>query len=86
MSNKEVRPVFVIEEDDETTDNAANQAPLLDDTADRAVGTMGFCMAAFALFACMICGGCRKELKESYNRHTLFGRWCPVKEDDSAAQ
>jgi hypothetical protein len=67
-------PVFVIEEDEE---NPPENGRLID-TADRAVGTLGFCGALLAVCACWVCcGQCAREVRESYNRHTLFGLCCP---------
>ena len=77
-------PVFVIEEDDQPPDHGEKDpaSGLLQeesDTAERAIGTVGCCGAIVMVGMClMCCGCCRDEFRETYNRHTLFGRWCPI--------
>ena len=79
-------PVFVIEEDDTPTPPTLRshappveaESPLLN-TADRVVGTIGFCGAMLACCACLLC--CRNEVRETYRTHTLFGRWCPLSKE-----
>ena len=85
-------PVFQIEDDDnecghdddddlaDPMPGTADQAksPLIDDTAERVVGTAGCCGAFVMLFGCLCCGLCTHEFVETYRHHTLCGRWCPV--------
>jgi len=83
-------PVFQIEDEDNecahdddddladpTVPGNADQ-PLIDDTAERVVGTAGCCGAFVMLFGCLCCGLCTNEFVETYRHHTLCGRWCPV--------
>ena len=85
-------PVFQIEDDEDdlaspritltttTPDGSTEQSkPLLFDTSDRIIGTAGCCGAFCLLFSCLcFCGACKKEFIETYRRHTLCGRWCPI--------
>ncbi len=49
------------------------------DTAELVVGTAGCCGAVFMLYCCLCRGLCHDESIETYNKHTLCGRWwCPV--------
>lgn len=65
---------------DNSTINTTEQTkPLLFDTSHRIIGTAGCCGAFCLLFSCLcFCGACKKEFIETYRRHTLCGRWCPI--------
>ena len=65
--------------DGNIVNTSEQQEPLLFETPDRIIGTMGFCGAFCVLFSCLCtCGICRKEFVETYRHHTLCGRWCPI--------
>ena len=60
--------------------HSANQTLLTHtDTAELVVGTAGCCGAVIMLYCCLCRGLCHDESIETYNKHTLCGRWwCPV--------
>jgi len=84
--------VFQIEDEDDLASDTPNTATLPDspkhsaeqkqrlllDTAELAVGTAGCCGAACLIYCCLCCGMCHDEMAETHNRHTLWGRWCPI--------
>lgn len=76
--------VFVIMDSDDDDDCPEKpqlndqQTPLLA-AAECAVGTVGCCGAFVMIFACLPCGMCKAEFKDTYNRFTFFGRCCPLR-------
>jgi len=75
MSKVPVEPRFVIEEDDDEPSERLESDHLV---ADRAIGTLGFCGALLAVCACWACCGCcAREIRESYNGHTVCGLCWP---------
>ena len=78
VMSKAVEPKFVIEDDDEESDPTLESDHLV--VADRAIGTLGFCGALIAVCACWTCCGCcAREIRESYNEHTVCGLCWPWK-------
>lgn len=62
----------------ETLGDTDPKQSLLHDTTNLVVGTAGCCGAVCFIYSCLCCGMCHDELVETYNHHTLFGRWCPM--------
>jgi hypothetical protein len=81
---REIKSVFTIDdlEENDSSDDASiphdQRQALLQDVADRTVGTAGCCGAMCVCFGCLCCGLCWKEMHETYNRFTLCGLWCPM--------
>ena len=48
------------------------EAKFENETPERACGTVVCCAAVCALWACLLCGCCKKELDESIEHHTLL--------------
>jgi len=83
-------PKFVIEEeeDDEPSEKPTLESDSLVSPADRAIGTLGFCSALLAVFcACWACCGCCvREIRESYNHHTVCGLCWPWRKFEESAE
>jgi hypothetical protein len=81
-----VKPVFTIDTDYDDLADAIDDGPvesdqrqaLIQDVANRTVGTAGCCGAVCMCFGCLCCGMCWKEIRETYDRFTLCGLWCPI--------
>lgn len=51
----------------------------LEETAGRAVGTVGCCGAFFMVCCCLPCGdGCWDAFRDTYNHYAVCGLWCPI--------
>ena len=77
-------PKFVIEEeeDDEPSEKPTLESDSLVSPADRAIGTVGFCSALLAVCACC----CVREIRESYNHHTVCGLCWPWRKFEESAE
>jgi hypothetical protein len=78
-------PIRITVEDDTPNthckrfDACEQKQGLLHDAAERTIGTAGCCGAFCMLFGCVCCGMCWGEFRDTYNRFTFCGLWCPVR-------